>query len=316
MSKFRVLFLGTPEFAAASLQRMIDDEHFEIVGVVSQPDRPAGRKLQLQPSAVKQLALRHGLKVWTPESVNTPEVIDELKALGAESAVVVAFGQILSQKFLDIFVHGAVNVHGSLLPRWRGAAPIQRALMAGDAETGVCLQVVVRKLDAGAVLGLRKVTITDEMDAIALHDQLKVLGADLLHVEYVDYLRGNLTPIAQDEAGVTYAAKIEKSEAKIDWRRPAQEIFNQIRGLTMGPVAWTTRGGSAVKLHRTRVHDANIPSASAPGTVLELTPSSFFVACSQGRLEVLELQPESRAKMTADAYMRGYSLKPGDRFDD
>lgn len=314
MSKFRVLFLGTPEFAVASLQRMIADEHFEIVGVVTQPDRPAGRKMQLQPSPVKQLALQQGLRVFTPESVNKPEVLDELKALGAESAAVVAFGQILSQKFLDLFPHGAVNVHGSLLPRWRGAAPIQRALMAGDTESGVCLQVVVKKLDAGAVLGSRKLLVTDDMDAVALHDQLKILGADLLHVEYMDFLRGNLFPVPQDESLVTYAPKIEKAEARIDWHRSARENFNKIRGLKMGPIAFAMRDGQPVKLHQTRVHEEGAAGAQ-PGSVVSVTLSSFAVACSQGWLEVLEIQPESRAKMTADAYMRGYPLKIGDRFD-
>ncbi|MCM2281383.1 MAG: methionyl-tRNA formyltransferase [Bdellovibrionaceae bacterium] len=313
MSKVRVLFLGTPEFAVASLQRMIADEHFELVGVVTQPDRPAGRKMQLQPSPVKQLALQHGLRVFTPESVNKPEILDELRTLGAESAAVVAFGQILSQKFLDLFPHGAVNVHGSLLPRWRGAAPIQRSLMAGDNETGVCLQTVVKKLDAGALLGSRKVSITDQTDAVSLHDELKALGADLLQTEFMDYLRGHLTAIAQDESQVTYAAKIDKAEAKIEWGRPSREIFNQIRGLTMGPIAWSSLGGKMVKFHRTYARSDG-DSRVVPGTVLDVQPSSFSIACSQGRLEVLEIQPESRSKMTADAYVRGYPLQPGDRF--
>lgn len=183
MSKVRILFLGTPEFAAASLRRLINDEHFEIVAVVSQPDRPAGRKMQLKPSPVKELALAHGLKVYSPETVNTQEFRDEIASLGAESAAVVAFGQILGQKFLDLFPQACVNVHASVLPRWRGAAPIQRAVMAGDRESGVALQIVVRKLDAGPVLGIRRLAIPDEMDAQQLHDQLKELGADLLHIE-------------------------------------------------------------------------------------------------------------------------------------
>ncbi len=314
LSKVRVLFLGTPEFAVASLQRMIDDEHYEIAGVVTQPDRPAGRKMQLAPSPVKQLALRHGLRVFTPESVNKPEVLEELKSLGAESAAVVAFGQILSQAFLDLFPRGAVNVHGSLLPRWRGAAPLQRALMAGDVETGVCLQVVVKKLDAGAVLGSRRIAVTEETDAVSMHDELKVLGADLLHVEYMDYLRGNLIGQPQDESSVTYAAKIEKAEARIDWGRPARELFNKVRGLKMGPLAFAVRGGQPVKLHKTRAHGDGDPRV-APGTVIAVDGASFSVACSQGLLEVLEIQPESRAKMTADAYLRGHPLKVGDRFD-
>ena len=199
MSRVRVLFLGTPEFAVTSLQRLIDDEHFEVVAVVSQPDRPAGRKMQLKPSPVKEVALAKGLPVFTPETVNTEEFRAKILELKPESAAVVAFGQILGQKFLDLFPKGCVNVHGSLLPRWRGAAPIQRAVMAGDAETGVALQIVVRKLDAGPVLGIRRLPLSDSMNAFELHEALKGLGADLLHVEYIDYLRGNLFPIAQDE---------------------------------------------------------------------------------------------------------------------
>lgn len=322
MSKVRILFLGTPDFAAAALARLIDDAHFEIVAVVSQPDRPAGRKMQLTPSPVKRLALEKGLRVLTPESVNTPEVLEQLRALGAESAAVVAFGQILSQKFLDLFPQGCVNVHGSLLPRWRGAAPIQRALMAGDAESGVCLQLVVRKLDAGAVLGSRRVVLDDAMDAVQLYQCLQNLGADLLQVEYMDYLRGNLTATEQDESLVTFAPKIEKAEARVQWTKTAREIFNHVRGLTMGPVAWTQRDGQILKLHKTRALGGGSPSNSnsnsnsngvLPGTVVEVSAGSLVVACGQGRLELLEVQPESRAKMQIGEYLRGYPLKVGDR---
>lgn len=197
MSRVRILFLGTPEFAVSSLQRLIDDAHFEVVGVVSQPDRPAGRKMQLKPSPVKELALKAGLAVFTPETVNTEEFRAQILELKPESAVVVAFGQILGQKFLDLFPKACVNVHGSLLPLWRGAAPIQRAVMAGDSTSGVSLQIVVRKLDAGPVLGERRLILDDSVNAAQLYDALKVLGADLLHVEYMDYLRGNLIPLPQ-----------------------------------------------------------------------------------------------------------------------
>ncbi|RYZ76098.1 MAG: methionyl-tRNA formyltransferase, partial [Proteobacteria bacterium] len=188
LHKHRVLFLGTPEFAATSLRRMIDDSRFEIAAVISQPDRPAGRKMQLKASPVKELALAHGLPVFTPETVNTEEFRAQLAALNVESAAVVAFGQILGQKFLDLFPKGCVNVHGSLLPEWRGAAPIQRAVMNGDKESGVALQIVVKKLDAGPLLGVRRLKLDDEINALQLHDALKDLGADLLANDYVDYL--------------------------------------------------------------------------------------------------------------------------------
>ncbi len=315
MSKVRILFLGTPDFAAASLERLIADEHYEIAAVITQPDRPAGRKMQLKASPVKELALRHGLEVLTPESVNTEEMLTKIASYGAESAAVVAFGQILSQRFLDLFPRGCVNVHASILPRWRGAAPIQRAIMEGDRETGVSLQIMVRKLDAGPVLGARTVPITDEMDAKDLHDQLKVLGADLLHIEYMDYLRGNLTPVEQDESRVTIAPKITKEEARLNWSLPARALFNRVRGLAMGPFAYCqTPSGAALKIHKTKVL-ADDGVHGAPGEVVEVGRDSFAVACGQGLLEVLEVQPESRSRMKVAEYLRGYPVSVGQNFE-
>lgn len=334
-SKFRILFLGTPEFAVESLQRLIDDKRFEVAAVISQPDRPAGRKMQLKASPVKELALKHGLQVFTPETVNTEEFRTTVKSLGCESAVVVAFGQILGQKFLDLFPRGAVNIHGSVLPRWRGAAPIQRAVMAGDSESGVALQVIVKKLDAGALIGIRRLAIPDEMTALELHDQLKVLGADLLQREYVDYLHGSLAPVPQDESQVTYASKIEKSEGSIDWTLSAREIHNRVRGLTMGPGAFTILpDGKVLKVHRTRMAStfgesaalgetgdqsrvdafADNGSNGKPGSVLSVGASSLMISCGEGALELLEVQPESRSRMGVVDFLRGYSLKPGDQF--
>lgn len=316
MSKVRILFLGTPEFAAASLRRLIADEHYEIVGVVSQPDRPAGRKMQLKPSPVKELALQHGLRVFTPQTVNTQEFRDQILALGAESAAVVAFGQILGQKFLDLFPRGCVNVHGSILPRWRGAAPIQRSLMAGDLEGGVALQIVVRQLDAGPVLGIRRLALPEEMNAMELHDALKDLGADLLHIEYMDYLRGHLTPTPQDESQVTIAPKIDKAEARLDWTLPAREIHNKVRGLQMGPFAFTERGGVPLKIHKTRVVDDN-STHGAPGRLTNVggvVGGSLVVQCGRGLLEILEVQPESRSRMSVIDYLRGYPLKESESF--
>jgi methionyl-tRNA formyltransferase len=311
MSRTRILFLGTPEFAATSLRRLIDDEHFEVVAVVSQPDRPAGRKMQLKASPVKELALQHGLTVFTPETVNTEEFRAQIAALGAESAAVVAFGQILGQKFLDLFPKGCVNVHGSLLPRWRGAAPIQRSIMEGDRETGVALQIVVRKLDAGPVLGIRSLPLNDEINAAELHDVLKDLGADLLHVEYMDYLRGNLVPVPQDESLVTIAPKIDKAEAKIDWTKSAREIHNRVRGLAMGPFAFTTYNGQQLKIHTTRIASEDGVSGE-PGTIVMAGAdgsegaSTIRVACGSGSLDLLSVQPESRARMSTKDFMLGY----------
>jgi methionyl-tRNA formyltransferase len=311
MSRIRTVFLGTPEIARSCLEAMIKDPHFEIVGVVTQPDRPAGRKLQLQPSPVKELVQPLGIPVLSPENINTPEVMDQIAAFKAEVAVVVAFGQILKKPFLKLFPDKVVNVHASVLPRWRGAAPIQRALMAGDLETGVCLQVMVRKLDAGAVLGTRRFALTPEMNAFDSYKKCEELGAKLLEVDLMDYLRGNLTPHPQDEAQVTYAHKIDKAESEIDWTKPAEEIHNLVRGLAMGPVPQTHRHGKIVKIHRTRIAAL---SGGSPGSALKSPEKTLIVQCGTGSLEILEAQPESRAKMPIEEYLRGYPVKPGDQF--
>jgi len=224
VSLIRIAFLGTPEFARFQLESLINDEHFEVVGVISQPDRPSGRKMKLKPSPVKVLAEEHNIPVLTPEKVK--DVLDEIKTWKAEAAIVVAFGQILTQSFLDIFPLRVVNIHGSILPRWRGAAPIQRAIMSGDTDTGVSLQIMIKKLDAGDVLGIREIKISDAVDAVDLHDQMKVLGADLLHIEFMDYLRGHLVGQPQDEKLVTYATKLEKSEGEINWLLSHRVLFN------------------------------------------------------------------------------------------
>lgn len=310
MSVQRCVFLGTPELARYCLESMLKDEHFQIVAVVTQPDRPAGRKMQLQPSPVKKFALEKGLKVLSPESINTAEALSEIASLRAELAVVVAFGQILSQKFLALYPERVVNVHGSLLPRWRGAAPIQRAIMAGDKETGVCLQVMVKKLDAGGILGSRPIVISPDMSALELLEAMKTPAADLLHVELMDYLRGNLVATPQDEALITYAAKIDKSEGEIEWTWSAQKINNYIRGLAMGPGAHTRRAGKVLKLHKAEI--AYCKAGSLPGTVVACGEDSVTLACGEQALRLLEVQPESRSRMPMREYLRGYPLKVGD----
>ncbi len=314
MSRVRILFMGTPDFARQALESLLSDEHFEIVGVVTQPDRPAGRKMQLTPSPVKGLALERGLKVFTPEKVNTPEFRAEIEALRPESAVVVAFGQILGDAFLALFPQKAVNVHGSLLPKWRGAAPIQRALMAGDRETGVALQIVVKKLDAGPVLGIRKLALPAEMTAREVYPELARLGCELLHVEYMDYLRGNLTPHEQDESQVTIAPKIDKRESAIDWSRPALEIQNLVRGLALGPVPHARReSGATFKVCGAVAMDSEAAGAKPVGTVLRVDERGLDVQCGHGVLRLTVLQPESRAKMSIADYVRGYPVSMGER---
>lgn len=312
MSKVRVCFLGTPEFAVTSLKALLEDDHFEVVGVVTQPDRPAGRKLQLTPSPVKVLAQSHGLKVLSPESLkNDPAAVAEIKSWSAEVGVVVAFGQILTQEFLDSFPFGCVNVHGSLLPLWRGAAPIQRSIEAGDTETGVALQKVVKKLDAGDIIGVRKIKVPDEMDALQLHDELALLGADLLRVELMDYMRGNLGPVPQDESKVTIAKKIDKLESLLDWTKSAKSLNGKIRGFSYGPGTYTVLGGKKLKVHKAVVVAGTI--SAAPGEITSVNEDSITVATGDGALKLLEVQPESRTRMKVNEFLKGNPLKVGDQ---
>lgn len=311
MSVVRVCFLGTPDFAVTSLDALVKDPHFKVVGVVTQPDRPSGRKMQLQPTPVKVYCQNHKIPVISPDSVNTELILQQIEVWGAEVAAVVAFGQLLSEKFLRIFPLGAVNVHGSLLPRWRGAAPIQRSIEAGDEWTGVCLQKIVKKLDAGDVLGERKLKI-ESRDAKQLHDDLAKLGADLLQVELMDYVRGNLSGVPQDESLVTYAKKIDKSEAQIDWQNSARQIHNKIRAFVMGPGTWTTYAGKKVKIHKAQPIDDK--SSRPPGTIVSLAEDNCVVATGMGLLEILEVQPESRNRMPITEFIKGYNLALGERF--
>lgn len=310
MTPHRILFLGTPDIAVPCLERLLSVASYQVVGVISQPDKPAGRSMKLQSSPVKQLALTRGLPVLTPESARAPEVLQWIRDLKPDSAVVVAYGQILSRDFLALFAKPAVNVHASLLPRWRGAAPIQRSIMAGDRVTGVALQVIVPKLDAGPLLGKREISIDDETTSLDLYGVLKTRAPELLEVEYLEYLRNLRESVAQDESQVTVAQKVTKEEGLIDWRLSAREINQRIRGLWMWPGSWTIRGGKTLKIWKTRV----LEGSGAAGSVVNVQPGSFVVACGSGRLEVSEVQPESRARMPVSEYLKGYPLQTGESF--
>lgn len=313
MSKIRLCFLGTPDFAVTCLASLLKDEHYEVVGVVTQPDRPAGRKLQLTPSPVKQLALQHGLKVVSPESLKQdPAAVAEIHSWKAEVGVVVAFGQILTESFMSGFPLGCVNVHGSLLPRWRGAAPIQRAIEAGDVETGVALQKMVKKLDAGDVIGARSLRIGPTMTALELHDELARLGAELLSLEMMDWIRGNLIPVPQDESLVTYAKKIEKEESLLNWNCPAIELDRRIRAFTYGPGTYTLFQGKKLKIHRAQAFESSAFSRSQVlGEIVGVDEEAFWVQTAQGFLKVSEVQPESRNKMKVSDFVKGHAQLKG-----
>jgi methionyl-tRNA formyltransferase len=299
----RIVFMGTPDFSVPVLDALVEAGH-EIACVYCQPPRPAGRGKKKRPSPVQARAEALGLPVRHPASLKPAEEKEAFAALDADAGVVVAYGLILPQAVLDAPRLGCLNIHASLLPRWRGAAPIQRAVMAGDAETGVCIMQMEAGLDTGPVLLRKAIPIGEEETAGELHDRLSALGAEAI-VEALDRI-GDLTPQPQPDEGVTYAEKIDKAEARVDWTRPADEIARTIRGLSPFPGAWTTVGGKRLKLLGARA----VEGSGAPGKVL----SGLTVAAGDGAVELTRVQPEGRPPMAAEDYLRGARLVPGDVF--
>ena len=297
----RVIFMGTPEFSVPVLEA-IHAAH-EVVCVYSQPPRPAGRGQQERPSPVHARALDLGLSVRHPLRLKDPAEQAAFAALGADVAVVVAYGLILPQPVLDAPRHGCLNIHASLLPRWRGAAPIHRAILAGDVMTGVCIMQMEAGLDTGPVLLRQETAIGAAETTGALHDRLSEMGARLI-VQALERL-DSLVPEAQPDEGVTYAAKIDKAEARIDWTRPAPEVARQINGLSPFPGAWCEAPGGRVKL----LNALAVPGQGAPGAVLE----GLDVACGTGAVRVLRLQREGKRAMDAGEFQRGAGWGPGIR---
>ena len=293
----RVVFMGTPEFSVPALDALVDAGH-EVVCAYSQPPRPAGRGKKDRPSPVQERAEALGIPVRHPSSLKTAEAQAEFAGLEADIAVVVAYGLILPQAILDAPKRGCLNIHASLLPRWRGAAPIHRAIMAGDAETGVCIMQMDAGLDTGGVLLRRSVPIGAEETTGDLHDRLSALGAEAI----VDTLAAidDLTPKPQPDDGVTYASKIDKAEARIDWSAPAAEVDRKIRGLSPFPGAWCEVDGERIKLLRSRV--AN--QSGKPGQVLH----GFTVACGSGAVEITAAQRAGKRVMDAEEFLRGLPL--------
>ena len=292
----KVVFMGTPDFSVPVLEAL--HQVHEIVAVYCQPPRPAGRGKADRPSPVQARAKALGLPVRHPVSLRSEAAAKDFAALGADVAVVVAYGLILPQPILDAPRLGCLNIHASLLPRWRGAAPIHRAIMAGDRETGVCIMQMEAGLDTGPVLLREALTIGEEETTAELHDRLSALGARLI-LQALDQLPA-LTPEPQPENGVTYAAKIDKAEARIDWTRPADEVDRLIRGLSPFPGAWTMVEGERVKLLRSRLADGS----GRPGEVLR----GFTIACGTGAVEVTEAQREGKRPMPAAEVLRGLTL--------
>jgi methionyl-tRNA formyltransferase len=301
----RLVFMGTPAFAVPTLEWLIEAGH-EIAAVYTQPPRPAGRGRKLRPSPVQQLAEARGITVRCPERLRDPADQAAFAALEADAAVVVAYGLILPKAILDAPRLGCINLHASLLPRWRGAAPIQRAVMAGDAETGVCAMVMEPGLDTGPVLACATTPIGETETAGGLADRLAYLGAPLVGQALEGLAAGTLTPTPQPEAGVVYAHKIDKAEAKIDWSRPAAEIAALIRGLNPSPGAFTHLGGERLKIWAA----TPVGGDGAPGTTLD---DVLTVACGAGALQLDRVQREGRPAVDRTALLAGLPVPPGTR---
>ncbi|WP_093810388.1 methionyl-tRNA formyltransferase [Stappia sp. ES.058] len=310
----RIVFMGTPEFSVPTLMEIVGQGH-DVVACYTQPPRKAGRGMEERKSAVHQAAETLGIAVRTPVSLKSAEEQARFAELDADVAVVVAYGLLLPQAILDAPRHGCLNLHASLLPRWRGAAPINRAIMAGDRETGIEVMRMEAGLDTGAVCMAERVAIDDAMTAGDLHDRLSALGGDLM-VRALSAVRlGALTDTPQAEDGVTYARKLAKSETRIDWTQAARAVHDHIRGLSPFPGAWCEVGiaGEPERVKILRSALAGDANAALPGTLLSADSDGLVVACGEGAVRLLQLQRAGRKPMAADAFLRGAQLRVGDR---
>ena len=306
----RVIFAGTPDFAASALAALIEAGH-EILVVLTQPDRPKGRGMKLTPSPVKTLALQHNLPVWQPENLKDTAVQQQLRDLQADVMVVAAYGLLLPAAVLSIPEHGCLNIHASLLPRWRGAAPIQRAIEAGDVESGVCIMQMDVGLDTGDVLLSRNTPITDDTTAAQLHDALAVVGAEAI-VEALAKLP-ELTAVPQPETGVTYAQKLSKADAEIDWALGAKQIHNKIRALNPVPGAWSRLNGQVIKIWTSSVLEMS--STATTGSIVAADKQGIAVQAGEGVILIIELQASGSKRMAAAAFVAGHADLLGQKFE-
>ncbi len=307
MSPLRLIFMGTPDFAVPILDALVDAGH-HIAAVYCQPPRRAGRGQRLRPSPVQVLAEARGLDVRTPMSLKGAEEQAAFAALDADAAVIAAYGLILPNAVLDAPRLGCVNVHASLLPRWRGAAPIQRAILAGDRESGVTIMCVEQEVDAGPILLAETVPVGSHTTAGQLHDQLSALGARLMVEALEGYAAGRLTPTPQPADGITHAAKIKPEDGRLDWRRAATEVERQVRALSPAPGAWFEHAGQRIKVLEAEVADE--APGTAPGTLFD---GRLTVACGTGALRLTKVQRSGKAAVDAMAFLRGYPMEAGTR---
>lgn len=307
----RIVFMGTPDFAVGSLQALCESGKHEILAVVTQPDRPKGRGNKLLQTPVKEYALAQGLTVYQPQKVKTPEFVELLHELQPELIVVAAFGQFLSKEILELPKYGCINVHASLLPKYRGAAPIQYAIIKGEKKSGVTIMQMDIGMDTGAMLDKVVVPIAENTTMGELHDALREQGAALL-LEVIDKIAaGTAVAEPQDNEQATYATLLDRSMEHIDWSKTAQEVHNLIRGFNPAPSTFTKLpNGKSLKIWGSKMTDKS--SAAAAGTVIETGKHSFFVACGEGVLEIIEVQPESKKRMPAQVFLNGRGVQEGD----
>lgn len=308
----KIVFMGTPAFSAPILKMLADEGH-TIVSVVTQPDRPVGRKKIMTPTPVKEQALELGLPIYQPEKLKDPEQAQKILDLEPDLIVTAAFGQILPSAILEAPPLGAINVHASLLPEYRGGAPIHQAIIDGKKETGVTIMYMVDRLDAGDIISQTTVPIEETDHTGSMFEKLSTAGMDLLKEILPSIIDGTNPRIPQDESRVTFARNISREQERIDWQRSAVEIYNQVRGLHPWPVAFTTLSGANVKLWWTEIADSQ--KDGAPGEIVELTKDAIIVRTGSGTLAIKELQPAGKKRMTAEDYLRGPKLQVGDRFE-
>ena len=300
----RVVFMGTPDIAATCLKKILADG-FDVVGVYTQPDRPKGRGMKLVASPVKEVAVAAGIPVFQPENFREEETVEQLRALQPDICAVVAYGRILPQKVLDVPKYGCINIHASLLPKYRGSAPYQWAVLDGLTETGVTAMYLTREMDAGDIIDVSKTPIGENETAGELLDHLAVLGAELLSRTLTRFERGKVPAAPQDASGVSYAPMLDKSMCPIDWTKTAQQVHNHVRGLHPWPVATMELQGKTFKVHATRV----VEGSGKPGEILGLTKTGLRIACGEGAVEIISLQAEGGKRMAAPDYFRGHPLE-------
>ena len=304
--------MGTPELARASLEELLKQTDFQVVGVVTQPDRPSGRELKVTSSPVKTLALGHNLPVLQPERAREEAFIEQLRQWQPDLIAVAAYGQILPKFILDLPPHGCINVHTSLLPRYRGAAPIQWAILNGDSETGVTIMKMDAGMDTGPIIVQEKTPISEEDNAQTLHDRLAKLGADLLVRTIPDYVSGRIKPTPQPSEGVTYTKKIKKEDGLIDWTQPARMVSNRVRGLVPWPGAFTRLPDSNELL---KIWEGRVASNSAaPGSILRADKEGILVACGEGAFQIQSLQRQGGRRMAVKEFLAGNNLLAGQAF--